>query len=101
MRITDTRIKLMPAHPGSRLIAFACILIDDAFAVRDLKVVQGDKGLFVAMPSRKLTDRWVVSQQCVDPCAAAIAAARHEKCWARLAAQADYGYNQLADGRRP
>ena len=59
MNITEVRIKLgeEPTNPSYRLRAFANITIDDAFAVRDLKVVDGTKGLFVAMPGRKLMDR--------------------------------------------
>src|SRR5947209_7017783 len=40
-----------------RLMAFCSITFDDAFVVRDLKIIEGAKGCFVAMPSRKLTDR--------------------------------------------
>lgn len=59
MEITETRIKLMDADQGgnARLIGFASITIDDMFVVRDLKIIDGAKGIFVAMPSRKLTDR--------------------------------------------
>jgi stage V sporulation protein G len=56
MRITEVRIKLAP-HNHDRLHAFCSITIDDAIVVRDLKIVDGARGLFVAMPSRKLTAR--------------------------------------------
>ena len=56
MDITEVRIKLME-DPHDRLQAFCSITIDHAFVVRDLKIIQGTKGSFVAMPSRKLTDR--------------------------------------------
>ena len=56
MEITEVRVKLAEGHQ-SKLQAFATITIDSCFVVRDLKVIQGTKGLFVAMPSRKLTVR--------------------------------------------
>ena len=54
MEITEVRIKLMD-EPGERLQAFCSITFDDAFVVRDLKIIAGTNGSFVAMPSRKLT----------------------------------------------
>lgn len=54
MTITEVRIKLMD-EPGERLRAFCSITFDDCFVVRDLKIIEGTSGLFVAMPSRKLT----------------------------------------------
>lgn len=54
MEITEVRIKLMD-EPGERLQAFCSITFDDCFVVRDLKIIEGANGPFVAMPSRKLT----------------------------------------------
>ena len=54
MEITEVRVKLMD-EPGERLQAFCSITFDDAFVVRDLKIIEGATGPFVAMPSRKLT----------------------------------------------
>lgn len=54
MDITEVRIKLME-EPGERLKAFCSITFDDCFVVRDLKIIEGSNGPFVAMPSRKLT----------------------------------------------
>ena len=54
MEITEVRVKLMD-EPGERLQAFCSITFDDAFVVRDLKIIEGTIGPFVAMPSRKLT----------------------------------------------
>jgi stage V sporulation protein G len=54
MKITEVRVKLTPRR-SDRLRAFCSITIDDVFAVHDLRVIQGRKGLFVAMPSRKIT----------------------------------------------
>jgi stage V sporulation protein G len=54
VEITEIRIKLME-EPGERLKAFCSITFDDCFVVRDLKIIEGTNGPFVAMPSRKLT----------------------------------------------
>lgn len=54
MNITEVRIKLMD-EPGDRLKAFCSITFDDCFVIRDLKIIEGTTGPFVAMPSRKLT----------------------------------------------
>lgn len=56
MQITEVRIKLMD-EPSERLKAFCSITFDDCFVIRDLKIIDGASGLFVAMPSRKLTGR--------------------------------------------
>lgn len=56
MNITEVRVKLTEAKKN-RLQAFCSITIDDDFVVRDLKIIEGYKGAFVAMPSRKLTDK--------------------------------------------
>lgn len=54
MEITEVRIKLME-EPGERLQAFCSITFDHCFVIRDLKIIDGTNGPFVAMPSRKLT----------------------------------------------
>jgi stage V sporulation protein G len=54
VEITEVRVKLMD-EPGERLQAFCSITFDDAFVIRDLKIIEGATGPFVAMPSRKLT----------------------------------------------
>ncbi len=54
MEITEVRIKLME-EAGERLQAFCSITFDDSFVIRDLKIIEGTNGPFVAMPSRKLT----------------------------------------------
>ncbi len=48
-----TKVTLRPVAMN-KVCAIASIVIEDAFVVHDLRVVNGDKGLFVAMPSRKL-----------------------------------------------
>lgn len=56
MQVTEVRIKLMN-DPQDRLLAFCSLTFDACFVIRDLKIIRGTKGPFVAMPSRKLTDR--------------------------------------------
>ena len=56
MEITEVRVKLVPpgrSRDRDRLLAFGTITIDGAFVVRDLKIIRGEEGIFVAMPSRK------------------------------------------------
>jgi stage V sporulation protein G len=54
MEITEVRIKLME-DSDDRLQGFCSVTFDDCFVVRDLKIIDGASGPFVAMPSRKLT----------------------------------------------
>lgn len=54
MEITDVRLRKMEKE--GKLKAVASITIDEAFVVHDIKVIEGDKGLFIAMPSRKSLD---------------------------------------------
>ncbi len=54
MQITEVRIKLMESSED-RLRGFCSVTFDDCFVVRDLKIIEGNNGPFVAMPSRKLT----------------------------------------------
>ncbi len=56
LNFTEIRIKLVP-NQRDKLRAFASITLDDALVIRDIKIIDGGKRLFVAMPSRKLTDR--------------------------------------------
>ena len=53
MEITETRISLVE-RPNSRLRAYASVTFDNSFVVRDIRVIEGKKGLFVAMPSKRL-----------------------------------------------
>jgi len=55
MEITEVRIFLRESE-DRKLKAYATITIENAFVVRNVKVIEGNKGLFVAMPSRKLRD---------------------------------------------
>ena len=54
MNITDVRVRKV-AKEG-KMKAVVSITIDDEFVVHDIKVLEGEKGLFIAMPSRKATD---------------------------------------------
>jgi len=56
VRITEVRVKLVDDR-SERVKAYCTITLDDEFVIRDVKVIEGAKGLFIAMPSRKLTDR--------------------------------------------
>ena len=53
MKITDVRIRKI-AKEG-KMKAVVSITLDDEFVVHDIKVIEGEKGLFIAMPSRKTT----------------------------------------------
>lgn len=56
MDITEIRVKLAD-NAQERLLAFCTLTFENAFVVRDVKVIEGPKGPFVAMPSRKVTAR--------------------------------------------
>ena len=55
MHLTEVRVNLC-GHHGGRLKAFCSLTFDDTFVVRDVKLIEGPDGLFLAMPSRKLCD---------------------------------------------
>ena len=54
MNITDVRVRRV-AKEG-KMKAVVSITIDEEFVLHDIKVIEGEKGLFIAMPSRKATD---------------------------------------------
>ena len=54
MTITDVRIRKIAAE--GKMKAIVSITFDNEFVVHDIKVIEGDKGRFIAMPSRKATD---------------------------------------------
>jgi stage V sporulation protein G len=54
MQITE--VKVYPVGDNDKLKGYATIIFDDCFVVRDLKVIQGTNGMFVAMPSKKTKD---------------------------------------------
>lgn len=55
MKVTEVRVKLTD-DDDDRLKAFCSITLDNEFVVRDIKVIEGGDGYFVAMPSRKMSD---------------------------------------------
>lgn len=55
MQITDVRVRKV-AKEG-KLKAVVSITMDEEFVVHDIKVIEGEKGLFIAMPSKKALDR--------------------------------------------
>ena len=54
MRITDVRIRKI--NKEGRMKAIVSVTFDDAFVVHDIKVIEKDEGIFIAMPSRKTAD---------------------------------------------
>lgn len=54
MNITDIRVRKVTKE--GKMKAVVSITIDDVFVVHDIKVIEGDKGLFIAMPSRKTVE---------------------------------------------
>lgn len=54
MNITDIRMRLM--NKDTKMRAVASITLDDEFVIHDIKVIEGEKGWFIAMPSRKSAD---------------------------------------------
>ena len=54
MQITDIRIRKV--DKDGKMKAVVSITIDDAFVVHDIKIIEGEKGLFIAMPSKKALD---------------------------------------------
>ena len=54
MQITDIRVRMV--NTDSKMKAVVSVTFDDCFVVHDIKVIEGEKGLFIAMPSRKTSD---------------------------------------------
>lgn len=54
MQITDVRVRKITKEGKMR--AIVSITIDEEFVIHDIKVIEGDKGLFIAMPSKKAAD---------------------------------------------
>ena len=53
MKITSVKVHKFNKE-GSRMKGIASVLLDDSFAVHDIRIIEGDNGLFIAMPSRKI-----------------------------------------------
>ncbi len=54
MTITDVRVRKIPTD--GKMKAVASITLDQEFVVHDIKIIEGEKGLFIAMPSRKTAE---------------------------------------------
>lgn len=54
MQVTDVRVRKIAKE--SKMKAVVSITLDDKFVVHDIKIIEGDKGLFIAMPSKKASD---------------------------------------------
>ncbi len=54
--MTITEVKVFPAKENGRLKGYATIVFENCFIIRDLKIIDGLKGLFVSMPSRRRKD---------------------------------------------
>ena len=52
MKITSVNVRKIDKE-GSRMKGLASVLLDDSFAVHDIRIIEGEKGLFIAMPSKK------------------------------------------------
>ena len=52
MEITSVKIRKFERE-GSRMKGFASVVVDNAIAIHDIRIIEGDNGLFIAMPSRK------------------------------------------------
>src|SRR5258708_39762332 len=55
-KLAITEVKVFPARENGKLKAYATIVFENIFIVRDLKVIEGEKGFFVSMPSRRRKD---------------------------------------------
>ncbi len=96
MTITDVRIKL--ASPTSNPLAYAAIEFDRMFVLHDLKVIEGAKGVFVSMPSRRKMHRcpecqhknFLLSKFC-NECAGPLVPPEHDP-ENRLSLYADVGH---------
>lgn len=55
MQISDVRVRIVKKD-DSKLKAVASVTFDDCFVVHDIKVIEGNEGYFIAMPSRKTND---------------------------------------------
>lgn len=56
MQITDIRLRLM--ENGGKMKAVASVTFDDEFVVHDIKVIDGENGLFIAMPSKRIGEEY-------------------------------------------
>ncbi len=85
MEITDARVFLQPKG-DNKLKAYVTITFDHAFVVRNVKVIEGTKGLFVAMPSEKIKEacskcgfRNVIRSRFCNQCGGSLSQAGHHE----------------------
>lgn len=57
MNVTEVRIKMPSPGENPRLLAYCSLVLDGEYAVHDLKLIQGNSGVILSMPSRRLMDR--------------------------------------------
>lgn len=55
INVTDVRVRLVKID-GGKLKGIASVVIDDSIAIHDIKLIEGEDGLFMAMPSKKISD---------------------------------------------
>ena len=53
MKVSSVSVRKLEKKENSKLLGVASVLIDDSFAVHDIRIIEGDNGRFIAMPSRK------------------------------------------------
>jgi stage V sporulation protein G len=56
IEVTEVRIKLA-SDEDDKLLGYCSVTLNDSFVIKDLKIIQGDNAPFIAMPSRKITDK--------------------------------------------
>ena len=54
MKITDVRVRVVKGENEAKLKAYADVTFDECFVIHGLKIIDGQKGMFVAMPSRRM-----------------------------------------------
>jgi stage V sporulation protein G len=93
MEISEVRVKLIE-NKDDRLKAFCSVTMDNEFVVRDIKIIEGTNGYFVAMPSRKMSDH-------CENCGAALPEDRARKDMkGRMKLHADIAHPINADCRK-
>lgn len=55
MKITSVNVKIIESENG-KMKAIASVVVDDCFAIHDIRIIEGEKGLFIAMPSRRTSN---------------------------------------------
>lgn len=102
MEITEVRIFLKDGS-DKKLKAYATVTFDNAFVVRNIKVIEGQKGLFVAMPSRKLKEscpkcnfKNVVRSKFCNNCGASLPMTEHKTFQPGEAAERESEHRDIA-----